>query len=195
MKREFMKYFSVILTFLLFFILTGCGKESLTYENGDKLELSSVTGKKITLLRKNGGFVLKGDETKLLLLDIFGTFCPPCKKEAKAVSQFQDKNSKDVLIVAFTYYEDVKDDYVVENFVKKYGANYFIVNGKKNNKMVETITRDIKYYRQLQVPFKVLLKDGKYQYVTDIYNGQPQNNFYIGAVPIEVIQKDIDKVK
>ena len=82
----------------------------------------------------------------------------------------------------------------MENFAAKYNAYYFITNSPKNKKIVETIVKDIAYKGTLQVPFKVVLKDGKYEKVTDIYGSNPENRFYIGKVGLDVIQKDIDKL-
>jgi len=195
-----MRYWRVLVSLLLVFVFVGCGveegsAEKVRYEDGDKLELTSVVGSKITLLRKNGGFVLQGDESKILIIDIFGTFCKPCQEEAANFMDFQLKNDKDVLLIAFNYFETVSDEYVKENFASKFNAYYFIVNSSDNVKMVNTITKDIGYTKQMQVPFKVVLKDGKYKKITDVYEGNPENKFYIGKVDIEVIQKDIDKIK
>jgi len=40
-----------------------------------------------------------------------------------------------------------------------------------------------------------VLKDGVYQKLTDIYEGNTENRYYIGEVPIHIIQNDIDKLK
>jgi len=183
------------------FLLLGCGSESSsvpavkeTYKEGDKVELKSVSGAKLTLLRKNGGFVIEDDESKIVLIDIFGTFCAPCQEEAPSLMDFQLQNSDDVMLIGLNFFEEVSDEYVVENFAAKYNAYYFITNSPKNKKLVETIVQDIKYKETLQVPFKVVLKDGVYQKITDIYSANPENKFYIGKVGLDIIQKDIDKL-
>lgn len=188
-----------VMTSLLFL---GCGSESSsvplvkeTYKEGDKVEIKSVAGAKLTLLRKNGGFVLEDDESKIILIDIFGTFCVPCQEEAPSLMDFQLQNSDDVMLIGLNYFEEVSDEYVVENFAAKYNAYYFITNSPKNKKIVETIVQDIAYKGTLQVPFKVVLKEGKYQKLTDIYTpSNLENKFYIGKVGLDIIQKDIDKL-
>jgi len=188
-----------VMTSLLFF---GCGSETSTvstlketYKEGDKVELKSVSGAKLTLLRKNGGFVIEDDENKIVLIDIFGTFCAPCQEEAPSLMDFQLQNADDVMLIGLNFFEEVSDEYVVENFAAKYNAYYFITNSPKNKKLIETILQDIKYKETLQVPFKVVLKEGKYQKVTDIYNASnPENKFYIGKVGLDIIQQDIDKL-
>jgi len=189
-----------VLAISLLFI--GCGSETTksaptvkeTYKDGDKVELKSVSGAKLTLLRKNGGFVIEDDETKVVLIDIFGTFCAPCQEEAPSLMDFQLQNSDDVMLIGLNFFEEVSDEYVVENFAAKYNAYYFITNSPKNKKLVETIIQDIQYKEPLQVPFKVVLKGGVYQNVTDIYNAKTDNKFYIGKVDLDIIQKDIDKL-
>ncbi len=195
-----MKLWKILISVAILLAFVGCGveegsAEKPTYKDGDRIELKSVVGSKVTLLRKDGGFVLEGDEKKILILDIFGTFCQPCQKEAPKLMDFQLKNDKDVLLIGFTYLESVTDEYVVDNFASKFNAYYFIVNSPDNDKIVNTITQDIGYKQAVQVPFKVVLKDGKYQKVTDVYEGNPDNMFYIGAIDTEVIKKDIEKIK
>ena len=130
-----------------------------TYKEGEKIELKSVAGSKITLLRKNGGFVIEDDEAKIVLIDIFGTFCAPCQEEAPSLMDLQLQNSDDVFLIGLNFLEEVSDEYVVENFASKYNAYYFISNAPQNKKIVETILQDIQYKSALQVPFKVLLKE------------------------------------
>lgn len=188
---------------LLSFFFVGCTQESKpvttglkeTYKEGEKIELKSVSGAKLTLLRKAKGFVIEGSEDKIILIDIFGTFCAPCQEEAPSLMDFQLQNSDEVFLIGLNHLEEVSDEYVVENFAAKYNAYYFISNSPFNKKIVETIVQDIAYKSTLQVPFKVVLKEGIFQKVTDIYGGNPENKFYIGKVPLDIIQKDIDAMK
>ncbi|WP_458699712.1 TlpA family protein disulfide reductase [Sulfurospirillum sp. 1307] len=196
-----MRFLKILASIITIFIFIGCsdstqdGPVQETYKNGDVIELESVLGTKMTLLRKDGGFVLKGNENKILILDFFGTFCRPCQKEAPKLMNFQLKNDKDVVLIGFTSLEDVTNEYVRDNFVSKYNAYYFIVNSPNNEKLLNTVTKDIDYNRAVQVPFKVVLKNGKYQKVTDPYDESPNDNFYIGAIETEIIEKDINRIK
>ena len=198
-----MKRTLFLLPFLLSFFLLGCFQESKpvvtlvkeTYKEGEKIELKSVAGAKLALLRTAKGFVIEGSEDKIILIDIFGTFCAPCQEEAPSLMDFQLQNSNDVFLLGLNHLEEVSDEYVVENFAAKYNAYYFISNAPQNKKIIETIVQDIAYKSSLQVPFKVVLKEGVFQTVSDVYSNNPENKFYIGKVPLEVIQKDIDAMK
>ena len=121
--------------------LAGCGEDETAkapvkiegYKTGEEIALKSVFGKDLTLKRVEGGFVIKGDEDKILMFDIFGTFCPPCQKEAPDLTKFQIDNLNDFTIVGLTHFENVTNEYVVENFAQKYNAFYFISNDAKIN--------------------------------------------------------------
>ena len=108
---------------------------------------------------------------------------------------FQLQKSSDVMLVGLNFFEEVSDEYVVENFAAKYNAYYFISNSPINKKLANTIVQDIAYKGVLQVPFKVVLKDGKYQEVTDTYEPKAKQKFYIGKVSLDTIQSDIDFIK
>ena len=108
----------LIVTSLLW---VGCGSESSSaptlkesYKEGDKIELKSVAGAKLTLLRKNGAFVIEDDESKIILIDIFGTFCAPCQEEAPSLMDFQLQNSDNVMLIGLNFFEEVSDEYVVK---------------------------------------------------------------------------------
>lgn len=198
-----MRYTKLILAGLIALLLSACGNEEVVqkkeetkgFKVGEKIELQSVMGSKIELVRTEKGFVLANDAKKILIFDIFGTFCQPCKNEASNLMDFQLKNADDVMIVALSHFETVTNEYIVDNFSSKYNAYYFIVNDPRNKIIVETILDDIKYTEQLKIPFKVVLKDGVYQKLTDIYEGNTENRYYIGEVPTHIIQNDIDKLK
>lgn len=197
--KHFLRLFLTILS-LTFFVACDSSTPKASpsvvepFKDGDKVELKSVSGAKITLLRKNGGFVIEDDEEKILMFDIFGTFCAPCQEEAPSLMDFQLQNGDNVMLIGLNFFEEVSDEYVVENFAAKYNAYYFISNAAANKRLVETILRDIQYKATLQVPFKVVLKKGVYQNVRDIYTNLPDTKFYIGKVGLDVIQRDIDRI-
>lgn len=199
-----MKNIKFIALFLIaLFALNGCNQDKTTktqieqsnyYKTGDEIELTSIIGTKATIIRTENGFKLK-DSDKILMLDIFGTYCAPCQKEAPHLMDFQLKNADKFMIIGLIHFEDVSDEYVLENFSKKYNAYYFIANSKENSKIIDQALNDISYNRALSIPFKVVLKDGKYQNLSDNLGGTTtQNKFYLGEVSTNTISQDIDKI-
>lgn len=201
----------IILAICLSCFLIGCNnnqnekKEIVTihkkqnefkpYNVGDKIKIKSITNKEITLVRTENGFKIDG-ENKILMIDIFGTFCQPCKEEATNLTELQIKNNDNFMIIGFTHFENSDNHYVMENFAKKYNALYFISTSKEKERIIKQILKDIKYDTSLQIPFKVVLKNGIYQKLTNPYDNNAQNSlFYLGRIDTTIIQKDLDKIK
>ncbi|WP_297967557.1 redoxin family protein [uncultured Campylobacter sp.] len=184
--------------------LAGCGEDETAkapakiegYKTGEEIALKSVFGKELTLKRVEGGFVIKGEEDKILMFDIFGTFCPPCQKEAPDLTKFQIDNLNDFTVVALTHFENVTNEYVVENFAQKYNAFYFISNDAKiNDRLAAQILEDIKYERLESVPIKMVLKGGVYQELTDVDSGKFGVKYYLGGIRLDAMTKDYERIK
>ncbi|PID47675.1 MAG: thioredoxin [Proteobacteria bacterium] len=164
------------------------------YKRGDVIVLKGVEGGVKKLKRLDRGFEIVGEEDKILMLDFFGTFCPPCQKEASALTALQIDFSDKMTMIGLTSFEEVSDKYVVENFSNKYGAHYFIANSKKNARIAKSVLEDIAYLDPMQLPFKVVLKNGKYQILKDVWYGKDDGRFYIGDVGIKTIREDLEKL-
>lgn len=195
-----MKKFLVFLTFFALFFI-GCEDEGQIteqkpYTKGDEIVLKSVNDVSITLVREENGFKLK-DSNKIIMFDIFGTFCAPCQSEAAHLMDYQMKNSDDFMLIGLITFENITNKDVIENFIKPYNAYYFIANEKENERLIAQILKDISYKNALSLPFKVVLKDAKYQLLSDNLgerNGA-KSPFYLGAVKSEMIASDIAQIK
>lgn len=191
----------VILLVLVAVFFISCQNENSqnltkkTLKVGDEIVLTSVFDANITLIRTQNGFKLKNSD-KIIMFDIFGTFCEPCRAEAGNLMNYQLKNSDDLQIIALTHFENISDTDIVQNFSKKYNAYYFITNSKQNSLIVNTILNDIKYGENLQIPFKVVLKNGSYQQITDNLGiNKSGQKFYLGYVETSLMQLDLDRIK
>ncbi|WP_169776969.1 thioredoxin domain-containing protein [Campylobacter mucosalis] len=195
----------ILLLLATLFFIFGCGSDDSSkpykiakfkpFGENEEIVLKGVSGKELVLVRKNGGFVLKGAEDKILMLDIFGTFCPPCQKEAPNIMQYQIDNADKFVLVALTHFENVTDEYVQNEFVQKYNAFYFITNNQEiNDRIAEQIVKDIDYKREIALPFKVVLKNGEYQVLTDIDTGKFGVKYYLGGIDMTKMQNDLKRV-
>lgn len=189
-----MRKILIFLTILCIFF--GCGNsnndETLgeptnsAFRTGEKVELKSVSGAKITLVRQKNGWKIAGND-KTLIFDIFGTYCNSCKDEAKNIMNLQLKHANDAQIVALIYYEDVSDEHILQNFCARHNAYYFISNDARNGQIVESIANDIGYETdKIALPFKVILKNGEYK---TLGNGK---KYYLGSVATEKIENDLN---
>ncbi|MCI6989228.1 MAG: TlpA family protein disulfide reductase [Campylobacter sp.] len=192
---------------LVALFLAGCNDEKTTqatqsvdefkpFELGEKVTLTSVMGNSVTLVRTEKGFKID-DSDKVLMLDIFGTYCPPCRDEAPHLMGFQLKNSDELMIVGLIHFEDVSDEYIIDSFAKQYNAYYFIANSNANPnaRIVEQVLKDINYQHALSIPFKLVYKDGVVQDLTNNERpNSPMRNYYIGALDINLLENDFDRI-
>ncbi|EOI0165215.1 TlpA disulfide reductase family protein [Campylobacter jejuni] len=196
-----MKKILTLFLISLAFFLNACSKEEEIqndfmfeeYHKGDKIVLNSVNGGSKTLIRTDKGFVVEGEEGKVLMFDFFGTFCTPCKEEALDLSKLWKNNSSKFIIIGLTHFEDVSDE-TVKKFADDYGAYYFLSNGDSNDRIIAQILKDIDYQNMEQLPFKVVLKNGIYQKISDYWNNNAPTNFYLGKIPTELMQEDLNKI-
>ncbi|MDR0666884.1 MAG: TlpA family protein disulfide reductase [Campylobacteraceae bacterium] len=181
-------------------LLFGCGEKAdklsdanSSYKIGDKIVIKSVTNTTVTIVRENSGFKIENSD-KILIFDIFGTYCQPCITEAPQLTDFQLKYKDDVLLIGLIYGENVSDKYILENFSKPMDIRHFISNSPENRRIVNNILKDINYPYELAIPFKVVLKNGIYQELTNVFGITHENNkFYIGKTDMLTLQKDIIK--
>lgn len=189
--------FLFLSSLLILGVFSGCSEEKVVndfefkeFEEGEQITLQSVMDKQLVLVRQNGGFVILNDEKKVLMVDIFGTFCAPCKEEAPHLTQLWRKNADKFTLIGLTHFESVSDD-EVRNFANNYGAFYFISNQKQNERLVKQILKDINYQNMEQLPFKVVLKNGVYQSVQDFWSKGEKVKFYLGKVPTSLMEEDL----
>lgn len=200
-----MKKLLLILLCAFALVFLGCDKnesesyslgEYAPFKDGEEISLKSVSGASVSLVRTDKGFVLKGSD-KIVMLDIFGTFCAPCKAEAPHLMDYQ-LNHDDFMLIGLITFEQISDKDVIEKFIKPFNAYYFIANeGEKNERLISQVLADIDYDSALSLPFKVVLKGGKYELLSDNLGerGGKEALYYLGAVSSELVAKDLEKIR
>lgn len=185
---------------LCLWVFVACSKDEVVndfvfdeYKLGEKTILQSISGTTLTLVRAEKGFIVEGEEDKVLMMDFFGTFCAPCKEEAAHLTQLYKKNAKQFILIGLTHFEDVSDE-AVQKFASDYGAFYFLSNSKQNARIIAQVLKDINYQNMEQLPFKVVFKNGEYQSVQDFWNKGGRVKFYLGKVPTTLMQEDLDAI-
>ena len=200
-----MKKLLLVLLCAFALVFLGCSKnesesyslgEYAPFKDGEEISLKSVSGASVSLVRTDKGFVLKGSD-KIVMLDIFGTFCAPCKAEAPHLMDYQ-LNHDDFMLIGLITFEQISDKDVIEKFIKPFNAYYFIANeGEKNERLISQVLADIDYDSALSLPFKVVLKGGKYELLSDNLGerGGKEALYYLGAVSSELVAKDLEKIR
>jgi thiol-disulfide isomerase/thioredoxin len=180
----------VFLSFLTILLFSGCDKkEKISQEVVVKTKavpefnLKTTTNSTLKIIAHSKGWQFKGLEGKVVLLDFFGTWCPPCKAEIPHLNDIREKIKDKFEIVGIDIGSrggEPTSDEDMAQFIKKFDIKYIISNSGDNIKLYQALGE---LNPRGSIPFMVLLNQ-KGQYVTH----------YIGMVPQEMMQSDIDKL-
>lgn len=176
--------FLSILSILLF---TGCDskeeKEEINQpapvqkvEINTEFQLKTTNDGIINLKLENDKIILKDYPNKIVLLNFFATWCPPCKAEIPNLIQLQNDYKNDFVIVSILL-EDMKTHEELQKFITTFNINYPITNASENFDLAKSLG-GIK-----SIPTMFLVdKDG------NVFQK------YVGLVPSEMMEIDIKKV-
>ncbi len=142
--------------------------------------LTSTDSKQYIVKKEADGFILEGAQGKVIIIDIFATWCPPCKAAASHLSSLQEKYKDELVVIGVTIEDNIANE-KLEDFKKSYNANYVLVNSTTNRRLVNDVADALKVGDRFPIPLMALYKDGKLI------------NHYVGAVEEEFIASDIKK--
>jgi len=146
----------------------------------DTITLHSIDNKEYTVKKSDSGFKLENSKAKILILDIFATWCPPCQAEAPHLSTLQKKYQDDIKIIGITIEDNIPNTNL-EAFKQAHKADYTLVNSAANRRVVNELAKDLKLGNNFGIPLLVIYKDGKLV------------QYYQGAVEEEFIESDIKR--
>ncbi len=140
------------------------------------LALKTTDGKEIVVTKTEKGFVFSGYEDKVVLVNFFATWCPPCKAEIPHLNNLQEKY-KDNFVVISILLEENKSNEEMKSFIAYNRINFPITNSIENFQFAQSVG-GVK-----NIPL-MFLYDKKGNYATH----------YVGAVPEEMLDTDIKRV-
>jgi len=180
-----------ILTILFLALFTGCGDkekidEDIVANSSSQQEpifhLKTAEGKDLKIIVKETGWVFEGYENKVILLNFFGTWCPPCKAEIPHLLNIREKLQKNFEIIAVDVGKrggGTNTQEELASFIKEFSVTYPIVTGADNPKLFGTVSE---LNPSGSIPF-MLLFNKKGQFVKP----------YIGMKPEEMLFSDISQ--
>jgi len=174
-----------ILTFLFF---TGCDSKN-SNEESSKTEIKEVVKAEqkdfvlkttdnlnINVTFEEDKVIFKDYPEKIILLNFFATWCPPCKAEIPNLIDLQNKYASDFKVISILLEENKSNEEIIK-FIKEYNINYQVTNSKEN--------------------FAFSDKLGKISTIPTMFMiGKDSKIFqkYVGIVPIEMMEIDIKKI-
>ncbi len=135
---------------------------------------------KVTADMKNG-WKFQGLENKVVLLDFFGTWCPPCKAEIPHLNNIREKLKNDFEIIGIDIGQrggGATSPTQLDEFIKQFNIKYPVTTGTENNQLFRTVSE---LNPNGSIPFMILFnKKGEFV------------QYYIGMKPEEMLMKDIE---
>jgi peroxiredoxin len=129
------------------------------------LKLKDINGKSVTLSDYKG---------KVVLLDFWATWCPPCRKEIPGLVSLYDAYRSRGLVVVGVSMDDSKKD--IRKFAKKLGMDYPILIGYGHEDLEPA-------FGQLPLPTAfVISRDGRICFKHDGMTGKDQFEREIGGL-------------
>ncbi len=199
MQIKKLAFFAILLTV----VFTGCeDKETIsadaivskndttkavTQKTHDKVPktfaLKTHDSKEIFFTPNDKGWIFEQYKGKAILLDFFGTWCPPCKKEIPHLNNLRKHFDGKFEIIALDIGNrdgSMNTPEQLADFIKQYDIKYPITFGKINNEIFASFRAT---NPNGSIPFMVLLT--------------PNGDFaqpYVGMVSEKVLKADIQKV-
>lgn len=178
MLKKTLLSISIVLPLLFLGCSSGSDDDSMVAANS--YHLVDTEGNDFNVTKEGLNFYVKGHEGKVVMFDIFATWCPPCRAEAPNLAHLQKKYPDDLLILGVTIEDEIANA-DLDAFKEKYEADYAIVNSQDNEKLYRAIASATKVGQRFPIPLMVMYKDGRY--ITH----------YLGQTPEEMIETDLKK--
>ena len=184
LKKAFLSSIIILSSFLL----VSCSGDANDMLSSKEHILVTLKGKQLVVKQNtDGGFFLDKHKDKLVIFDIFATWCPPCQASASHLSSLQEKYKDDIVIIGVTIEKPERTsegaliNAKLNKFKIKYDARYTIVNSDQNSRFSDAITKSLEMGPRYPIPLMAMYKDGKYI------------NHYVGAVQEEFVDSDIKR--
>lgn len=177
LKKSFLSL-SIIIG--LFFSACSNDNDTNSLLSTNEFVLKEISGKEYVITKVTNGFALKEQQDKIIILDIFATWCPPCQAEASHLSNLQEKYKDSLTIIGISVEDDLNSTKLQE-FRTQYSANYPLVTSSENRRIINAVATDLNIGRNFGIPLMAMYKNGKLV------------NYYQGATEEEFIESDIQR--
>lgn len=111
----------MLISFLALLFMLFVDSSQAQDKKAPEFSLTSVSGKTVKL---------SDYKNKVVLIDFWATWCPPCRRGIPDLVALQKEFKNDLVIIGISVDTDTKAD--VPEFVKNYGINYSVVYGDES---------------------------------------------------------------
>ena len=142
--------------------------------------LTNLNGKIYNIKKNQTGFILEDSKDKVIIFDIYATWCPPCQAATVHLNSLKNKYKDNLVIIGLTIEDSIANE-KLKDFADRFKINYTLVNSKQNQRLIKEIASELNVGNRFPIPLMAIYKDGKLI------------NNYIGAVEEEFIESDIKR--
>jgi len=171
---------STLLTFTLFFQACSNDNDANEMVATNEYVLTALNNTQYIAKKEANGFSVENTQGKVIIFDIFATWCPPCKAAASHLSSLQAKYKDDLVIIGLSIEDSISNEKLFE-FREMYNAQYTLVNSKENRRLIDAIASNLKVGERFPIPLMAMYLDGKLI------------NYYSGAIEEEFVESDIKR--
>ncbi len=146
----------------------------------------TTDGKDIKVAVSDDGwkFQSKDYENKIVLLDFFATWCPPCIRGIPHLNEITNKYKEDVVVLGLEIGKrgtgEVETPKTIKEFIKQHNIIYKVANGEATNEMMYGLKS---LNENGSIPFIVIFdKHGLY------------NESFVGMVSQDTLEKQIQEI-
>jgi thiol-disulfide isomerase/thioredoxin len=185
--KSMLKNYILSLSILSAILFQGCSDNKEKTENAQSVNqlvstkeyvLTGIDQKQYVVKKEGTGFILEGANDKIVIFDIFATWCPPCRAVAPHLSSLQEKYKEDIIVIGVTIEDNIQNSKLQE-FAEKYNAKYILVNSDQNRRLSDEIVKELGLGDRYPIPTMAMYKNAKLI------------NHYVGATAEEFIESDI----
>lgn len=144
-----------------------------------KYTLKSLNNQTYTIINQGNEYRLQNSKAKLVIIDLFATWCPPCRAEASRLAEIQALYPKAIKIVGISVQRDITPE-KLKKFRQDYGATYTLLYSNQNQELASMIAQTIPNLpANFPIPLMAIYKNGVLV------------KYFIGAAPQEMILSTI----
>ena len=184
-----LKYTTFVFFIVFLLLFGGCDRhdkkreETTTHKKAPNPNLIALTpidaNSSIQILKTQNGFVLKNDPKKILIFDIFATWCPPCRAESAVLGDIQKRFADNVLVIGLSIEDEIENQKLAA-YKQKYHADYTLASSSPAlQRLIDAVAENLKIGRRFPIPLVAIYKDGK---LVNYYSGATEEEFIISDI-------------
>ncbi len=124
----------------------------------DQTTIQTTEGEIIHIDRTKNGFIFRGYEEQIILLETFGHSCRPCKVLIPLYNRLQKKYQKNVVVIAIEVWGS--DSKGLKQYADKHGIHYKAVAKVNSGKIISFIKQLTGWNPGVGVPYLMLFSPG-----------------------------------